>query len=106
MKHEQISADSLCTRKFANRANVTLMCEVCQGTRPWKVTRLEDISQAGFRVAWLPGCHMDTPLRIRIPGMQVLTAHIRWRKANALGCEFAQRLHVAVFEHIVRQAMA
>ena len=80
MKHEQIRPDDECTRASKTRATVNVWCEVRQGTRPWKRTRLEDISPEGFRIGWLPGCHADTPLRIRIPGMQVLTAEIRWKR--------------------------
>ncbi|MCB2079741.1 MAG: PilZ domain-containing protein [Novosphingobium sp.] len=96
--------DDECTRASKTRATVNVWCEVRQGTRPWKRTRLEDISPEGFRIGWLPGCHADTPLRIRIPGMQVLTAEIRWKRGDGLGCKFASPLHVAVFEHIVRQS--
>lgn len=103
MRHEHIPPDLGCTREFSHRAEVTLMCEVRQGVKPWKLARLEDISQAGFRIGWLPECRRDAPLRIRIPGLQVLTAHIRWQEDKAVGCEFAEPLHVAVFEHIVRQ---
>jgi hypothetical protein len=106
LRHEPISADLGCTREFADRAEVTLLCEVRQGVQPWKKARLEDISQSGFRIAWLPEFRRDTPLRIRIPGLQVLTAHIRWQQGKAIGCEFAEPLHVAVFEHIVRQSHA
>ncbi len=94
-----------CSREFSTRAEVTLLCEVRQGTRPWKVARLDDISQAGFRIAWLPGVSEDKPLRIRIPGLQVLSADIRWRRDYALGCSFSEPLHIAVFEHIVRQSV-
>ena len=104
MRHEQIPSQDDGTREFTNRALVSLTCEVRQGTRPWKTTRLEDISPAGFRIVWLPGCHPDIPLKIRIPGMKVLTAHIRWKKESSVGCEFAERLHYAVFEHIAGQA--
>lgn len=104
MKHEIFPGDTGCTRENKVRANVTLLCEVRQGTRPWKPVRLDDISPSGFRIAWLPGCHKDTPLRIRIPGMQVLTADIRWQKGDTMGCEFTSPLHIAVFEHIVRRA--
>lgn len=104
MKHVPIPSDADGTREFTNRAIVSLTCEVRQGTRPWKMTTLEDISPAGFRIAWLPGCHADLPLKIRIPGMQVLTAHIRWKREASVGCEFADKLHYAVYEHIARQA--
>ena len=88
------------------RANVSINCEVRQGTRPWRRTRLEDISPDGFRVSWLPGCHQDTPLRIRIPGLQVLSANIRWKLGDSVGCQFTAPLYLAVFEHIVRQSEA
>lgn len=104
MRHEPIPADLGCTRELGNRAEVTLLCEVRQGVEPWKKARLDDISPAGFRIAWLPDCKAQTPLRIRIPGLQVLTAQIRWQQGKAVGCEFAEPLHLAVFDHIVRQA--
>lgn len=90
----------------ARRAKVTLKCEVRQGTRPWRLAKLEDISETGFRIAWLPNCRKDTPLRVRIPGLQVLTAYIRWQDIDAVGCEFATPLYPAVFDHIARQAAA
>lgn len=104
MKFEKITPEGACSREFSQREEVILLCEVRQGTRPWALARLEDISQAGFRIAWLPNFRVDLPLRIRIPGLQLLTAHIRWQQGKAVGCEFSEPLHVAVFEHIVRQA--
>lgn len=103
MKHESISSDLGCTRAFAERAEVSLECEVRQGTRSWTRVQLDDISQAGFRIARLPGAKQGTPLRIRIPGLERLNAEIRWLQDETVGCEFTGTLHVAVFEHIVRQ---
>lgn len=103
MKHVPIPVPADCSREFAQREEVVLLCEVRQGTRPWKMARLEDISQAGFRIAWLAECRPDLPLRIRIPGLQLLTADIRWQQGKAVGCAFSEPLHIAVFEHIVRQ---
>ncbi len=104
MRDDDIPQDLGCTREYGTRAEVAMLCEVRQGTRPWQKVRLEDISQAGFRIAWFQGCSPDLPLRIRIPGMRLLTAHIRWEQDKAVGCEFAEPLHVAVFEHLARQA--
>lgn len=104
MKHQPISEDTSCNRESATRAEVTLLCEVRQGLSPWRMARLDDISQSGFRIAWLPDATMAKPLRIRIPGLQMLTAEIRWQKGKAVGCAFAEPLHVAVFEHILRAA--
>ena len=86
------------------RAKVSLECEVRQGTRPWKKAQLDEISPSGFRMARFPDFSEQLPLRIRIPGLQLLNAHVRWQKGNAVGCEFTAPLHVAVFEHIVRQS--
>jgi PilZ domain len=104
LKFEKITVDGNCTRDDKRRESVTLLCEVRQGTRPWQKVRLEEISQTGFRIAWLPGASVDKPLRIRIPGIQLLTAQVRWNRGAAIGCEFAAPLHVAVFEHIVTQS--
>jgi hypothetical protein len=89
-----------------NRAEVTLLCEVRQGLEPWKMARLDDISQAGFCIAWLSDCKPGLPLRIRISGLHMLTANIRWQQDKMVGCEFVEPLHVAVFEHVVQQARA
>lgn len=91
-------------RNDAPRANITLLCEVRQGSRAWSLARLEDISPQGFRISWMPLCDPSQPLRIRIPGMQLLSAKVCWREGKAAGCAFAEPLHVAVFDHIVRQA--
>lgn len=65
---------------------------------------LEDLSSGGFRIGKLPGHRPEVPLRIRIPGMALLSARICWSRSEAIGCEFDTPLHVAVFEHLVRQA--
>ena len=106
MKHETFpSIDESCTRN-APRAEVTLLCEVRQGTAAWAMARLDDISPTGFRIAWLPNCISDKPLRIRIPGLSLLTANVVRRDGKSVGCAFKEPLHVAVFEHIVRRASA
>lgn len=105
MKHEKFVGHSVSKpARAVARAGVTLICEVRQGSRPWSQARLEDLSPGGFRIARLASPRMDLPLRIRIPGIQLLSAHIRWVREGAVGCAFAQPLHVAVFEHIVRDA--
>lgn len=90
----------------AIRAPISLTCEVRQGTRIWRVVKLDNLSCDGFRLAWSPDINMDLPLRIKIPGIQLLTAHIRWRTAAAIGCQFGEPLHVAVFEHLLQHAAA
>ena len=104
MHHERTASHRSQRAQNAPRVGVAILCEVRQGTRPWKKARLEDLSPGGFRIAWLPDARAELPLRIRIPGMQLLTARICWARDSAVGCEFAEPLHLAVFEHIARNA--
>lgn len=104
MYHQPINAPGEPHAPRTERVGVVLTCEIRQGTRPWKMARLEDLSPNGFRIARLPDARSELPLRIRIPGIQMLSARICWIRDGAVGCEFAEPLHVAVFEHIVRSA--
>lgn len=105
MKHTKITGQLASEfGRTAPRAGITLICDVRQGSRPWTQARLEDLSPGGFRIARLTAPRAELPLRIRIPGMQLLSADIRWVRDGAVGCAFAEPLHVAVFEHIVRTA--
>jgi hypothetical protein len=90
--------------RASSRAAVSLFCEVRQGTRPWQQVRLEDLSPSGFRVNGLMNPSTMAPVSIRIPGMQLLSAQIRWQTGALVGCEFLAPLHIAVFDHLVRQA--
>ena len=104
MRFDRIEPTDSCHRDDPLRIGVILLCEVRQGTRPWVRVRLDDISPSGFRIAWMPAIDPERPLRIRIPGIQMLTAHVRWQRGKTIGCEFVETLHVAVFEHIVKAA--
>ena len=87
------------------RASITLICDVRQGLQPWSRVRMEDLSEGGFRLVW-PGHRLDPrqPLRIRVPGMQLMTAKVCWTEPTVVGCAFTTPLHVAVFDHLVREA--
>jgi len=91
-------------RVRARRAPVALTCDIRQGQRPWAQSRLLNLSETGFCIVWLPALEHRRGLWLRIPGLQLLKANIRWRSGAMMGCEFEQRLHPAVFDHIVRQA--
>lgn len=86
------------------RSDVELTCEIRQGMRPWARVKLHDISETGFRIDWRPGLDERNPLNIRIPGLEMLVSHMRWKRENWIGCEFSHRLYAPVYEHIVRQS--
>ncbi|NCU11709.1 MAG: PilZ domain-containing protein [Sphingomonadaceae bacterium] len=100
------SADQIGTsnERTAPRAALRLRCEVRQGTRAWQQVVLEDLSPTGFRILRLVSPDPAKVLWIRIPGIQSLTANLCWTRGVATGCEFTAPLHIAVFEHLVRQA--
>jgi len=104
MRHEVFPGDARSVRSVAPRARLAILCEVRQGTRPWKLARLSDLSETGFKLAWLPDYDTSKPVRIRIPGIETLSAKICWHEGKQIGCAFASPLHVAVFDHIVRLA--
>jgi hypothetical protein len=90
--------------RASSRASVSLLCEVRQGSRHWQKVRLEDLSPSGFRINGLTHVSTTVPVSIRIPGMQLLSAAIRWQSGVVIGCEFTKPLHVAVYDHLVRQS--
>jgi PilZ domain len=92
--------------RSASRAPIAIRCEVRQGTRAWQLVVLEDLSASGFRISGLNHADQAKLLSIRIPGMQLLTARLCWNLGPQVGCEFTAPLHVAVFDHLVRQARA
>lgn len=96
-------SDLTCAR-VAPRAALGVTCEVRQGTRAWQRVVLEDLSPTGFRILRLANPDPSKPLWIRIPGIQLLTANLCWTRGTATGCEFTAPLHIAVFDHLVRQA--
>jgi len=80
LKFEKIPTDDLCSARFRPRVEVTLLCEVRQGTRPWAMARSTTLGER-LPHCLAPGCSADLPLRIRIPGMRILQAEVRCRKA-------------------------
>ena len=106
MKHYTLLGDSDAKSDRRQRVGLALRCEVRQGNRPWKTALLDDLSPGGFRIASMPDARAEVPLRIRIPGIQLLSARICWTRDAAIGCEFAEPLHLVVFEHIVRSAQS
>jgi hypothetical protein len=93
------------------RCALSLDCEARQGLQPWLRVRLHDLSESGFRLTW-PAPHFNPrqPIRLRIPGMQLLSADVRWHKpgerGTTVGAQFATAMHVAVFQHVIARARA
>ena len=88
------------------RFALELVAEVKVGFGVWQKARLSDLSETGFRIGWLPNGGQGSDVRLRIPGMEPLLAHVRWRNNTGMGCEFERTLSVYVLEHIARHCAA
>ena len=91
-------------RQDASRARVGLQIEARQGTQPWNKVRIEDLSPGGCKLIGLGAVDPAQPIRIRLPGLQILSARMCWQieEERSVGCEFHTPLYPAVFEHIVK----
>ena len=85
------------------RVEISAVCEVRQDMAEWRLVTLDELSPGGFRINRFGEADPSQPLRIRIPGLQLLSARIVWQKDGAIGCAFAAPLHNAVFEHITQR---
>ena len=74
------------------------------GSENWHYARLLNLSPEGFQIEWPRRFGEARQIRIRIPGLEMLTADVRWREEGSAGCQFASPLNSYVFEHIVRNA--
>lgn len=55
-------------------------------------------------MTWLPRSKSETRLWIKIPGLQPMSANIRWQDQLGIGCEFSSPLYEPVFEHFAQIA--
>jgi hypothetical protein len=100
------SRRSAARRRRDPRSTVALTCQLRVGGGPWRPASLVDLSQSGFRIAWLPSASIGSSLWVRIPGFEAMPATVRWRDMGGVGCQLARPLSQAVFEHISRKASA
>ena len=87
-------------RKVAREVLDTEIFIQQSGSKLCRVT-LSDISTSGFRMT-SKGC-LDPlkPIFIRIPGIQSLSATIRWEGFKDYGCQFSRVLTPAVFDNLL-----
>ena len=97
----QPSFDEAGQRREGPRQSVDLECEIRVGARAWRKVRLADLTPGGFQVTILDMPPRGTPVFIRIPGLQMLQAEVRWTKVNTAGCQFASPLAPYIFDHLL-----
>jgi hypothetical protein len=93
--------------RFATRLDVCLeakLREVGSSSR-FKIA-IEDLSLTGFRATTSFRLAEGQTVVVTIPTLAPLEARVAWAKGYAYGCAFDRALHVAVFDHLVRQFRA
>jgi hypothetical protein len=55
-------------------------------------------------MSWIGQPPVGHTIYIRVGGLGILPAVIRWRHWVTMGCEFVRPLSLHAFEHIVREA--
>lgn len=61
-----------------------------------------DLSRSGFRMHCIFLIPDDRTVFLTMQGLESLEARIAWHEDDYYGCEFRQKLHEAVYDHIIR----
>ncbi len=86
-----------------NRGDVEIYADVREHGAGKHKVHIIDLSRSGFRIKSSTFIRDDRSIFLTIPGYAALEARIAWHEHNLYGCEFITGLHIAIFEHIVRQ---
>lgn len=85
------------------RRRVRVRCEARIGTAAWTLIFLQDLSTRGFQMSRVPGLQVGTRLRIKVPGLELLSANVRWVGERDAGCVFNRPLSDYVLDHFARR---
>ena len=65
---------------------------------------LLDLSTSGFRIETFGGITVGAPVWITLPGLAAIEAKVVWSRWDQVGCEFANPLHPAILDAVVRRS--
>ncbi|NJM49819.1 MAG: PilZ domain-containing protein [Sphingomonadales bacterium] len=85
-----------------DRGDVQIYADIReQGAGKHKVNII-DLSRSGFRIHSLTYIKVDKTVYLTIPGYAPLESRIAWHKGDLYGCELKDRLHIAIYDHILK----
>lgn len=103
--HQLQSTDTLKSSPLDNRRHdretVEAVIFIRQSNSQLFRATLSDLSVSGFRMVSLTDLDNSKAVYIRLPGIQTLSAKIKWADYNDYGCAFTDELHPAVLQHLV-----
>lgn len=62
---------------------------------------LSDLSTTGFKMSSISGVDASRPVFIRMPGLPILSANVRWEGFSDYGCQFNTPLAPHVMQHLL-----
>jgi hypothetical protein len=90
------------SREF-QRGYVSIDAEIREkGAGKQKISVL-DLSRSGFRMHCIFLIPKDRTVFLTMPGFESMEARIAWHDDDYYGCEFKQRLHEAIYDHVIKQ---
>ena len=87
-------------RKF-ERGGVSITANIREHGGGRQQVDVVDLSRSGFRMRTGSLIPKEKTIFLTLPGYAPLEAHIAWHERETYGCEFVQRLHEAIYDHIL-----
>lgn len=85
------------------RGGVTIPAIVREHGGGRQAVEVVELSQAGFRVHSSSFIFSGRAIFLKLPGYSQLKARVVWSKDAIYGCEFTSKLHLAIFEDILKR---
>jgi hypothetical protein len=89
------------SREF-ERGAVSIAAEIREAGGGRQRISVIDLSRSGFRMHCIFLILPDRNVFLTMPGFESMEARIAWHEDNYYGCQFKQRLHEAIYEHVIR----
>jgi acetamidase/formamidase len=89
------------SREFA-RGAVSIGAHIREAGAGKQRVSVIDLSRSGFRMHCIFLISQDRTVYLTMPGFEPMEARIAWHEEQYYGCEFKQRLHEAVYDHVIR----
>ena len=106
MEHVQRSFDEFAkqmnaTEQRDSRTDIHANVRVEQINTNYCEAIISNLSTTGFLLSCHASFNNQQSIFIHIEGLQALNAKIQWNKDSKYGCQFANPLYPAVFDHLI-----
>jgi PilZ domain len=89
------------SREFS-RGAVSIPAEIREKGAGRQRVSVIDLSRSGFRMHCIFLIPEDRTVFLTMEGFESMEARIAWHDDDYYGCEFKQRLHEAVYDHVIK----